>query len=431
MSTRETNPRLEDSSASHTEAIETAHSARKWVAVLAVFVVASWVLIGIVIFQHRDPAAANGNPNTSAATKPMIATTGPWGELEYTPIVISPPLEYVTENEFDFSKPVVWHLPHVGSMGMSSLFKRIGLAAPLSAKLQSMAKANARLPGMSIYPSKEFVMGLSPDVRTKLYFALNDYPQNDNVCTQFLFRGSSSDQWFAGSAVSPETRKLVEPFIHRHGNFMYFSDMRSIADAIPSRDQRVHLLRTLKRDATFLVHVKISPKSDIERLANYWGRGGRTHEVRPILESLMQRGGESINITHLLPPLARRKLYTYPPRSVLSSIPAGERDCHWTSLNFFNEAPDDKFAKQGSISREIEDKFYMVHANFQLGDIAVVLDVKGRILHSATYIADDIFFHRCGSKSSAPWTLTKGEDLAAFYPQRTKVRILHYRRKNM
>jgi len=430
MSTRETNPRPEDSSASHTEAIETAHSVRKWVAVLAVFVIASWVLIGIVIFQHRVPAAANGHSNTLASTRPMVATNGPWGELEYSPIVIAPPLEYVSESDVDFSGKVVWHFPHVGSTGLSALLKKIGLAAPLVAELESMAKANVSLPGMSLYPSKEFVVGLSAEARAKLYLALCDYKQNIDLRNQFLFRGDSPDQWFAGSTVSPETRKLVEPLIYRHGNFMYFADMRSIAGSISSNDQYLALLRTLRRDATFLVHVKLSEKSDIETLVNYWGRGGRAQEVRPILESLMRRGGDqSINITHLLPSLARRRLYTYPARSIIDT--SVQRECHWTTLNFFNDVPDDKFAKQDMIFPELKENFYRVHGNFQLGDVALVVDSKARTVHSATYIADDIFFHRCGSDSSSPWALTKREDLTDFYPRRGKVHVLFYRRKNM
>ena len=429
MSTREDNPRPEDSPVLHAEAVKTARSIRKCLFVLGLFVAGSWVFIGMVIFQHRVAARANGNPNTLTATKPMVATAGPWGELRYTPIVISPPLEYVAESDVDLSGKVVWHFPNMGSVKLSALFRKIGFASPLVAEMESMSKANVSLPGMSIYPSKEFVLGLSAEVRAKLYRALCEYGDNRDHRNQFLFRGESPDQWFAGSTVSPQTRKLVEPFIYRQGNFMCFADMRSIVDSIPSRDQYLALLRTLRRDATFLVHVKISAKSDIETLVNYWGRGGRAQEVRPILESLMQCGGDqSINIIHLLPPLARRRLYTYPARSIIDI--SVQRDCHWTSLNFFHDMPDDKFGKPDIMFPELKKNFYRVHGNFQLGDVALVVDAKSRCMHSATYIADDIFFHRCGSDSSAPWALVKGEDLADFYPRLSKVYVLFYRRKN-
>jgi hypothetical protein len=76
-------------------------------------------------------------------------------------------------------------------------------------------------------------------------------------------------------------------------------------------------------------------------LVRYWGRGGRERQVRPLLESLAQfRRGQSIDIVHLLPAFARRLLYTYPR-------PAHDghdvlRDCHWSSLNFFADQPDDQ-----------------------------------------------------------------------------------------
>jgi len=430
MSKTEANPRPEDFPVLRTEAVQTARSIRKWVFVLAVFVAASWILIGILIFQNRAPAASNVNSNTFTATRPTVSGTGPWGELQYIPIVISPPLEYVAESDVDFSGEVVWHFPNAGSKGLSVLLKKIGLPAPLVAELEAMAKANVSLPGMSLYPSKEFVRDLSPENRAKLYVALCDYRDNIEQRNQFMFRGNSPDQWFAGSAVSPETRKLVLPFIYRNGNFMYFADMQSVVGSISSREQQLVLLKTLRRDATFLVHLKISEKSDIETLVNYWGRGGRAQDVRPIIESLMQRGeDQSINITHLLPPLARRRIYTYPARSVVD--PGIQHDCHWTSLNFFNESPDETFSKANILFGELKKNFYRVHGNFQLGDLVLLVDKKGEAIHSATYIADDILFHRCGSDSSAPWVLARGEDVTGYYPRSGKVMILYYRRKNM
>ena len=426
---KQASPKSEESAASYNEAIETYSSLRKWVAALGLCVVVSWGVIGMAILQHRVPGATDGHQSNSPASIPA-AGAGPWGQLEYLPIVISPPSEYVSETDVDLSGTVVWHFPNVGSAGLSAALREIGLAASLIAKLESMARANVSLPGMSIYPSKALVLGLSSEMRAKLYLKLCEHEQNGDHRNQFLFRGDSPDQWFAGSAVSPEVRKLVEPLIYRHRNFMYFADMRTIASSLSSRNERLALLRVLRREATFLVHIKVSEKSDIEALVRYWSRGGRVQDIRPILESLVQRGGEqSINITHLLPPLARRKLYTYPARSLTDMTI--RRDCHWTSLNLFNEIPNDKFSAPSVFASEIKENFYRIHGNLQLGDIAVVLDKKARVLHSATYIADDVFFHRCGGDSSAPWALTKGEDLPDFYPGRGKVTVSYYRRKNM
>jgi len=428
MSKHETDSSPQESQPSHHQAMQTAHSVRKWVVVLAVFVVASWIVIGAAIMQQRTSSMANGLGY--AATKPMSGQEGPWGELDYAPIVISAPREYVSEEAADYSGPVVWHFSNVGPAELATILKGIGFDASLTSDLLSMSQANVSTPGMSLYPSKKFVLGLSPEDRAKLYLALADYRQNFDIRNQFLFRGDSPAEWFAGSDVTAETRKLVEPLIYRKGSFMYFADMRSIMADIPSRDQKLELLRTLRREVTFLLHVNISEKSNLESLVNYWGRGGRVQDVRPILESLVRQGPQQqINVTHLLPALARRRLYTYPARSVADM--KTRRDCHWTSLNFFNETPDDKFADMATCLSELRDSFYRIHGNLQLGDIAVVIDSNEVVVHSATYIADDVFFHRCGSDSSAPWTLARGDDLIDYYPRRGKLMVSYYRRKDM
>ncbi|MBT3201909.1 MAG: hypothetical protein HN350_18570 [Phycisphaerales bacterium] len=423
---------MEALSLSHHAAVETVHRVRKWMLILTVGVVVSWIVIAVAIMSHRASLAGEGvtSGKEFATTNPLAASNGPWGELEYTPIVISAPQEYVAEGAVSFAGPVVWHFPKTSAFGLTETLEKSGLPKDMVWKLKKIAKPNPALSGISLHPTKEFVLGLQPEDRAKLYLALADYPQNIDVQTQFLFRGQSPDQWFAGSKVSPEIRKLVEPLIYRYGNFMFFADLRTIFSDIPDRREQLELLKTLRRDATYLVHLKVSAKSDLDALVHYWGRGGRVQEVRPILEALIQSPGEhEINITHLLPPLARRALYTYPARSMAESNV--HRDCHWTALNFFNETPDDKLATPEAFHSTITKDFYRIHGNLQLGDIAVVVSKQRKVLHSATYIADDIFFHRCGADSSAPWTLVKGEDLKSFYPRSSGVQLNYYRRKAM
>jgi secreted trypsin-like serine protease len=107
------------------------------------------------------------------------------------------------------------------------------------------------------------------------------------------------------------------------------------------------------------------------------------------------------------------------------------RDCHWTSLNFFNETPDEKFTDGDVCIAAIKERYYRIHNHLQLGDIAIVFDQRGMAIHSATYIADGVFFHRCGSNSSAPWSLIKAENLMGVYLRGRGVRLMYYRRKNM
>jgi len=403
---------------------------KKWMAVLTLAAIAGVVFICVVMLQRYLPRVENGNTDTGPGADPIIAGDGPWGQLEYASIVISPPLEYAVEIADDFSTGTVWHFPDVDSAGLSNLLKEISLEAPLREKLLSLAKINTSLGGMSIYPPKEFVLSLSSESRSVLYVALCSYMENGDHQKQFAFRGSSTDQWFAGSAVSPKTRKLVEPLIYQRQGFMYFADLRSLAEFITSRGELLRLVKTLSSEATFIVHLKLSADSDLESLVNYWGRGGRAQEVRPILESLVQKGGnQRINIVHLLPPLPRRKLYTYQAYS--DGDIKQWRDCNWTAVNFFQEVPDDRFCKPGEVVSALRKDYYQINDKGHLGDIAIVLDANNRSVHAAVYIADDIFFHRCGPGSSAPWTLARGKDLVNYYPRSKKTTIRYYRRKDL
>ena len=416
-----------EASAPRKNAAITSHSFKKGAAAVAIVLVAALIPC-VAILQNGALNSARGNPDDIPAPAAQ-----PWGRLEYTPIVIAPPLEFVSHPSLDYySEDITWHFPEIGPTELSILFQTIGLSAPLSEKLISMAEPNEAIGGVSIHPPRQFVLNLCSKDRSTLYIALADYAQNFHQHNPFRFRGNSPDEWFAGSAVSPATRKLVDPLIYRRGEFMYFADVRNIG-YLPSRTERSNLFKALLRDATFIAHLKISPDSDLEALVKYWGRGGRTNEVRPILEALMQRGGEqAINITHLLPALARRKLYTYPKHSY-SDMATHSRDCHWTSLNFFNEVPDDSLSTRDgrTVAGALRSDYYRIGGNLRLGDVVFILNSRQVTIHSAVYIADDVFFHRCGSQSSAPWALARRKDLEAYYPSHQKYEIRYFRHNSL
>jgi hypothetical protein len=430
MDTKEEYPACFDWPESHTEAVEYIQKAKKHILALVVLIIGSWILASLAFVNYPADATAIANSDRRMANRISVSGSGPWGSLEYLPIVIKPPLENVSDNIEQFSTGTVWRFPSVGMVELTQLLEDISLSAPLRTKLMSMVKIDISSRGTKIYPSREFVLGLSSKDRLNLYAALCDYMPNEDQQKQFVFRGSSPDKWFAGSIVSQEIRELVEPLIYQRRGFMYFADLRSIARTVTPRSERQNLVQTLGRDATFIVHLKLSKNSNVEEIVRYWGRGGREGEIRPIIESLMQNPAErEINIVHLLPPFARRRLYTYPEPSDPETRP--RRDCNWTSANFFNETPDDKFREPAQVARRLLNDYRQIRTNLQLGDIAVILDEHNMSVHSAVYIADDVFFHRCGPGDSAAWTLARGEDLANYYPRSKKVSTRYFRRKDL
>jgi len=190
----------------------------------------------------------------------------------------------------------------------------------------------------------------------------------------------------------------------------------------------------ISRKSTLLVRLKISTGSDVDRLVAYWGGGGRSKDLKPLLDSLCQfKKGLSLDIAHLLPPFARQRLYTYP---VVSANAADSLwDCNWTTMNFFNTEPDDQFANIDYLSKKFEKDYYQISSPGRLGDLIFLALPSGESIHSAVYIADNIVFTKNGQAISQPWMLMRMEDLlelyAAPYPPEETIKVLSYRKKDM
>lgn len=420
------------------DATGTFRTIKRWLVVVTLLVIAAWVAIVVLVLQYKTSEAASRNPTDDP--KAILPATvagrvtgrpGPWGRLEYQPIIISPPLGLVPEATPGSLRQVAWHFPNTDRAQLAAWLAKIDLPPSLRESLSSMARTDDSIHGLTILPTRQFVVDLTAESRSALYVALSEFRENVDQGNVFRFRGSSPDEWFRDSPVSPETRKLVEPLIYRHGRFMFFADLRSIQRWLGSRSERLELIKTLRRDSTLMVHLQLSPDSDLEGLVRYWGRGGREQEVRPILESLLPgEGTRRLNVTHLLPPLARRRIYTYPAAVPQGKIPP-HRDCHWTSLNFFHEVPDDALCNEAEVSRALANDYDRIEGDLRLGDVVVFLSQDGLAIHSAIYIADDVFFHRCGTLLTAPWILSRFEDLKDYYPRHRKLEVVYCRHRDL
>ena len=89
-----------------------------------------------------------------------------------------------------------------------------------------------------------------------------------------------------------------------------------------------------------MVQLKITPETDIASLVSYWAaREELAKDIKPLLESVARvPSGFNIDIAHLLPRFARKRIYIYPN----ADGDQGEMvyDCHWNSMNFWNDPPD-------------------------------------------------------------------------------------------
>ena len=273
------------------------------------------------------------------------------------------------------------------------------------------------------------IRSLSPKARGQIYHTLARYPQNTEQDEAFRFPANQLDDWLDNPKLSAPLRDQVRQLMYSNGRLSFFADLHIVLKSIPTAEDRVQLIKTLSRESTLLIRLHVHPDSDIDALAAYWGVGGRAKDVRPILESLQDVGGYTIDIAHLLPGFARRRIYTYPRPTDGPSATA--MDCHWTAVNFFRDQPDDRFLDRKAVLETIEKEYYPIYGNLGLGDLILFVKPGERLIHTAVYIADDIVYTKNGSATSQPWMFMKLDDLKDFYPTNEPIEIRYHRRKEL
>ncbi len=355
-----------------------------------------------------------------------VVKVGPWGSLELVEVVIAPPTQFMPESmvdEFMF----VWNLDSETEDQLLVVLEGAGVSATMCESLMVNAQRDAN-GGLQLRPSHQWVRDLPDETRVLLYTAFASHYPRSPQANSLRYCGASVDEWLGDANLQASSVEAVRPYVFRRGAFLLFADLPLAMAGIGDREERVRLAKALSREVTMLVKIQIHPNSDIDELETYWGVGRRNKDLRPILESLTRfRDGQLIDIVHMLPPFARRLLYTYPqpPKSPEDSA----RDCHWTSLNFFNEIPDDRYLELAHVVRAVEQEYYLLHENPRFGDLVLFSDYGGEVFHTAIYIAEDIVFTKNGPTITRPWMFMNLLTMRDFYPRQLPTQVRFFRRR--
>jgi hypothetical protein len=398
-----------------------------------------WLVVTAAFIWTRTARPPAG-PAPAVATRPAPMPTGrtfyshpgPWGDLEYVRIAIEPPEEFISLDSPDAGPPR-WFFRNATREQLLELFRSVDLSGSQMAALLESARWEQAADGWWVAPGSDLVLGLSPPARQRIYSVLAQFPENVPQRTAFAFNPVFIDERFERSGLSPQTVERCRSLLYPHSSILLFADLGVVLSTLSDPAEKVQLVKAVQRKGTLLAKLRVDPDSDIEKLVTYWGIEGRAKDLRPLLESLARvPGGAAIDIVHLLPGFARRRIYTYPfPANNPTAV---NQDCHWTSLNFFRDQPDDRFAEQGHVERVIESDYYQIFSNARLGDLVFLFRPDGQAVHSAVYLADEIVFTKNGTQEVAPWILMKINDLleqySAWHPPNEPLRVVFYRRKD-
>lgn len=393
---------------------------------LVVLFALPWVVVAYLYLGGRPGAETGGV--VSGPVPSARAGNGPWGHLQLTPIVISPPLEYVP-SDWGRNAPPEWIFPDATPELVTSFLASTGFSPEQIARVTPYVRREPRIGGVVILPPVDLVRALSPDVRARLYTQLGRSSLNFDQAQSLRFRGRTTSDWFSGTLMSPGTRRLVEPLVYSDSNFLHFADIEAIRSEIASPLERQYLAKALLRNATVMVRLSVDAEEEVGGLANYWGVEGRRTDIRPLLESISEANdGRTIDIVHLLPAFARDHLYRFPKIKTLDLSRPLLANCLWSSLNFFEEQPNDRYLDVEYALNALRTKYYVVEHGYQLGDIVALVDDDGDLFHVAVYLADGLLFTKNGTSPVAPWTIMSIDELKDFYHRRTAdPRVIYHR----
>lgn len=375
------------------------------------------------------PTPADATPTTAISTRPGTIRNGPWGDLRVTRIVTEP-LEAAAAALVP-SEPTRWVLPQQSPVGVERLLVEAGMNAGLVAKIAPTITWDATLGASIVKPDAATVMAIPAKVRSDFYATLARYPVNEYQTKPFRFRQSQVDQWFEASRLSDSTVSILRTLAYTRGDTVLIADVPAACEQIADPVEKARMLKVLSRTSTLMVDLMIKPDSDIDALTDYWGFGKRLRDVRPLLESLTRvPGGISMDIVHLLPRFARKRLYAYPARDGRTlDLPY---DCHWSSLNFWNDPPDDRLSDTAYVAQTLMSEYQKVpEGQWRFGDVVLLGESEDQLIHSCVYVADDIVFTKNGPSHLTPWVLMEFDDLLAYYEMPGRSAMRAYRLKEL
>jgi hypothetical protein len=403
---------------------------RVWLVVIVIALLAPWAFLAWKLPSvSGGPVSRESSPTTAQPPGDVVlGKVGPWGQLEYWPIVISPPLEYVADVEQPETPTLKWYLPAATREELEQFFQGAGLGASETAAVLSTASPAPQIKGIVLSPSRDLVEGLDPRTRRIIYDQLQGTPLNEPQRRAFRFYGTF-EQWTETSRLPTDVLNMVRKLSYQRDDFVRFSDLTLVTTQISAPDVRKRLVKTLLRDRTALIKLRIPEGGDTDAIAEYWGRGGRRTDIRPLLDSMPS--GSTIDIVHLLPTFARLHLYRY-PRIYLKSLDQPQtQNCFWSSLNFFNDPADDRFLDQREVSRTIKTDYYLIHDNLQLGDLVMLTDPNGEFFHACVYLADQQVFTKNGQGISSPWVVMPIDRLKGYFTEYPEYGVEYYRRNGL
>ena len=361
------------------------------------------------------------------AIEPMSLTkSGPWGQLEVRSVYLEPPESLLAV----IAKPSAvtrWTFEQNTAGGVRALLTKVRVPDAVVARLLSPVRLVESGNNIILLPEREDLVALSMEVRSALYLELAKSATNEYQRDPVFVLGGDVDDWLEDVPLTSEQSALFRKLLWRRGNALVFSDVQALLSLAKGPEEVTGVFRTITRVRSLVVGLRLPLTVGRNSFIDYWTAGQVGTPRLAFIRAVTQRRAQQvIDITHFLPSAFRLRVYSFPELDL--GLKGRFPDCHWTSLNFFNQEPKDIYLDSRQAAEHLLKDYVAVDAPYQYGDILCFLD-DGEGLHTCVHIVDDIVLTKNGDSILAPWTLMRIRDVDEIYRRTLNTRIQAYRLK--
>ncbi len=389
--------------------------------------------LGLLVAQSDTKTVTetiNSAVKTSVNPNVFYLNPGPWGRLRCAYIYLEAPKSLMENFPLPSSHPR-WGFAESMKDQLPELFKSANLSQSMITALLDPKTLITADGNVYVFPAIADLMAMTPESRSLIYTELAKNQVNEYQVDPVLIVGQEIKDWFRTSKLRPETIALIEQLSYKRGETTAFSDVSVLMNSATSDADARAIFKAMTRTRSILVKLEVDHDSNVAELSHYWSPAfmNRHKDIDPLIQSIIDTDGiEALPLSHLLPALARKLIYTYPDLDLAKHgrLP----DCHWTSLNFFNYDPHEYLLDERLATNSVLEHFAPVEPPYQYGDILFFLNAKtGDAYHSCIQLADNLVYTKNGRNLLSPWIIMRREDLEKVYLYRGDGRVQGFRRK--
>lgn len=380
---------------------------------------------------NGSAAATPSAPSNQLGPNTFYASPGPWGKLRCSYIYLESPKTLVDSFPLPNTRPR-WTFTEVMLPALPDLFRKAALSEAFINVLMDPNQYVLENGYVHLFPPLPDLEAMTPESRLIIYTELSKYTPNEFYVDPVLIVGQTVDEWYRTSKLRPAVVAKINQMVYKRGDTLAFSDVSAILNYAESDSEARSIFKAFTRTRSLMIKVEVDHNTNIDELVGYWtlNIGLRRKDIEPFVQSVIDTDGiESLPLSHLLPSLVRKLMYTYPGLDLAKHgmLP----DCHWTSLNFFNYEPHEYLLDSRLATSAVLENFQPVEPPYKYGDVLFFLSTTtGDAFHSCVHLADGIVFTKNGRNLLSPWVLMKLDDVSKVYLYKGDGRIQGFRRKD-